>query len=84
MPGYTAKAADDDGKEVLRGTVGKLAVIGPTGCRVPGRRPPGQLREGRLELAPATLYAVTPTATSSHQARADDMIITAGCQRGRA
>ena len=33
VPGYTAKVVDDDGNEVPRGTVGKLAVIGPTGCK---------------------------------------------------
>ena len=33
VPGYTAKVVDDDGREVMRGTVGRLAVIGPTGCR---------------------------------------------------
>jgi 2-aminobenzoate-CoA ligase len=33
VPGYTAKVVDDRGNEVPRGTVGKLAVIGPTGCR---------------------------------------------------
>jgi 2-aminobenzoate-CoA ligase len=33
VPGYTAKVVDDEGREVPRGTIGKLAVIGPTGCR---------------------------------------------------
>ena len=33
VPGYQAKVVDDDGSEVPRGTIGKLAVIGPTGCR---------------------------------------------------
>ena len=33
VPGYQAKVVDDDGNEVPRGTVGKLAVAGPTGCR---------------------------------------------------
>ncbi|MDP1565290.1 MAG: AMP-binding protein, partial [Polaromonas sp.] len=33
VPGYTAKVVDDAGLEVPRGTIGKLAVIGPTGCR---------------------------------------------------
>jgi 2-aminobenzoate-CoA ligase len=30
VPGYVAKVVDDQGVEVPRGTVGKLAVIGPT------------------------------------------------------
>ena len=29
VPGYTAKVVDDDGNEVPRGTVGKLAVMAP-------------------------------------------------------
>ena len=33
MPGYEAKVVDDRFHEVARGTVGKLAVRGPTGCR---------------------------------------------------
>ncbi len=33
VPGYTAKVVNDQGREVPRGTVGKLAVIGPTGCK---------------------------------------------------
>ncbi|KGM47957.1 AMP-binding protein [Pseudooceanicola atlanticus] len=31
--GYEAKVIDEDGKEVERGTVGRLAVRGPIGCR---------------------------------------------------
>ena len=33
VPGYTARVVDDNGREVPRGTVGRLAVTGPTGCR---------------------------------------------------
>jgi 2-aminobenzoate-CoA ligase len=33
VPGYQAQVVDDDGKPVPVGTVGKLAVRGPTGCR---------------------------------------------------
>ena len=33
VPGYTARVVDDEGKEVPRGTIGKLAVIGPSGCK---------------------------------------------------
>jgi 2-aminobenzoate-CoA ligase len=33
VPGYVAKVVDEEGNEVPRGTVGKLAVIGPTGCK---------------------------------------------------
>ena len=33
VAGYEARIVDDDMKEVPRGTVGRLAVRGPTGCR---------------------------------------------------
>ena len=33
VPGYEASVIDDDGREVPPGTVGRLAVRGPTGCR---------------------------------------------------
>src|SRR4249920_2313985 len=33
IPGYRAKVVDDEGNELAPGTVGKLAVQGPTGCR---------------------------------------------------
>jgi 2-aminobenzoate-CoA ligase len=31
--GYQAKVVDDEGREVAPGTIGRLAVRGPTGCR---------------------------------------------------
>jgi 2-aminobenzoate-CoA ligase len=33
VPGYEAKIIDEDGREVPPGTLGRLAVRGPTGCR---------------------------------------------------
>lgn len=33
VPGYIARVVDEAGVEVPRGTIGRLAVIGPTGCR---------------------------------------------------
>ena len=33
VPGYEAKIIDDDGNDVPAGTMGRLAVRGPTGCR---------------------------------------------------
>ena len=33
VPGYRAMVVDDEGREVPRGQVGRLAVQGPTGCR---------------------------------------------------
>src|SRR4026209_1611209 len=33
VPGYQAKIVDDDGNDAPAGSVGRLAVRGPTGCR---------------------------------------------------
>ena len=33
VPGYEAKIVDDEGHELPPGTMGRLAVRGPTGCR---------------------------------------------------
>ncbi len=33
VPGYEARVVDEDGNEVPPGTIGHLAVRGPTGCR---------------------------------------------------
>jgi 2-aminobenzoate-CoA ligase len=82
VPGYTAKVVDDEGNEVPRGTVGKLAVIGPTGCKLPGRRAPGQLCEGRLELPRRRLPAGRRRLLLSTRRATDDMIITAGYNVG--
>jgi 2-aminobenzoate-CoA ligase len=32
VPGYTVRLTDDEGREVPRGSMGKLSVRGPTGC----------------------------------------------------
>ena len=36
VPGFKARVVDDDGDDVPIGTVGRLAVFGPTGCRYLG------------------------------------------------
>ncbi len=33
VPGYKARVVDEDGRDVPAGTIGRLAVSGPTGCR---------------------------------------------------
>ncbi len=79
--GYQAKVVDEEGREVPRGTVGKLAVIGPTGCRymddVRQTRyvPDGWNRPGDAFIQDADGYF-------HYQARDDDMIITAGYNVG--
>ena len=49
VPGYEARILDDDGNEVPPGTVGRLAVRGPTGCRYLADDAPEEIRAERLE-----------------------------------
>jgi 2-aminobenzoate-CoA ligase len=77
VPGYTAKVVDDTGEEVPRGTIGKLAVVGPTGCRyLDDARQGNYVKEGWNY--PGDAFMQDADGYFFYQARADDMIITAG------
>jgi 2-aminobenzoate-CoA ligase len=78
IPGYEAKVVDDDGTEVAPGTVGLLAVRGPTGCRYldDAVRQRAYVRDGWNY--PGDAYLVDEDGYFHYQSRADDMIITAG------
>ncbi|WP_431098649.1 benzoate-CoA ligase family protein [Polaromonas aquatica] len=77
VPGYTAKVVDDTGTEVPRGTVGKLAVVGPTGCRyLEDARQGNYVKDGWNY--PGDAFMQDADGYFFYQARADDMIITAG------
>jgi 2-aminobenzoate-CoA ligase len=81
VPGYTAKVVDDAGQEVPRGTVGKLAVIGPTGCRyLADERQRNYVRGGWNY--PGDAFTQDADGYFFYQARADDMIISAGYNIG--
>ncbi len=81
VPGYTARVVDDDGQEVPRGTVGKLAVIGPTGCRyLDDARQTSYVRDGWNY--PGDAFLQDEDGYFFYQARADDMIITSGYNVG--
>jgi 2-aminobenzoate-CoA ligase len=77
VPGYEAKVVDSDFAEVPRGTVGRLAVRGPTGCRY--------LADSRQSEYAQQGWNVTGDAFSQDDdgyfhfaARNDDMIVSAG------
>ena len=77
VPGYIAKVVDDQGQEVPHGTVGKLAVIGPTGCRYLGdARQTHYVKNGWNY--PGDAFVQDADGYFFFQARADDMIITSG------
>ena len=81
VPGYTAKVVDEEGREVPRGTIGKLAVIGPTGCRyLDDERQANYVKDGWNH--PGDAFVQDADGYFFYQARADDMIITSGYNVG--
>jgi 2-aminobenzoate-CoA ligase len=81
VPGYRAKVVDDEGNEVPRGTIGKLAVIGPTGCRyLDDPRQTSYVKDGWNY--PGDAFVEDDDGYFFYQARADDMIITSGYNVG--
>lgn len=77
VPGYHAKVVDDEGHEVPPGTVGKLAVQGPTGCRyLADARQKAYVKDGWNLTGDA--YVMDADGYFFYQARTDDMIISAG------
>jgi 2-aminobenzoate-CoA ligase len=81
VPGYRAKVVDDDGRDVPHGTIGKLAVIGPTGCRyLDDPRQANYVKDGWNY--PGDAFIEDDDGYFFYQARADDMIITAGYNVG--
>ena len=77
VPGYRAKVVDDDGNEVPAGTVGKLAVQGPTGCRYLNDSRQTQYVSRGWNLT-GDAYLMDQDGYFVYQARTDDMIISAG------
>ena len=77
VPGYRARVVDDAGRDVPAGTVGKLAVQGPTGCRyLADDRQAQYVRHGWNLTGDA--YLVDADGYFVYQARTDDMIISGG------
>ncbi|MBU3652257.1 MAG: AMP-binding protein, partial [Limnohabitans sp.] len=81
VPGYQARVVDDQGNELPRGTVGRLAVVGPTGCRyLDDARQRQYVRQGWNY--PGDTFMQDDDGYFYYQARDDDMIITAGYNVG--
>jgi 2-aminobenzoate-CoA ligase len=77
VSGYEAKIVDDDMNELPSGTVGKLAVRGPTGCRyLADSRQSNYVRDG-WNLTGDT-FVRDQNGRLSFVARSDDMIISSG------
>ena len=77
LPGYRATVLDDEGKACPAGTVGRLAVKGPTGCRyLADERQRNYVHNGWNLTGDA--YLMDEQGYFFYQARTDDMIISAG------
>jgi 2-aminobenzoate-CoA ligase len=77
VPGYIAEVHDEDGRPLPRGTVGRLAIKGPTGCKY--------LQDKRQALYvcdgwnyPGDAYRMDEDGYCWYVARTDDMIVSAG------
>jgi 2-aminobenzoate-CoA ligase len=77
VTGYEARIVDDEMQEVPAGTVGKLAVRGPTGCRyLADSRQSNYVRDGWNLTGDA--FVRDEKGRFAFVARADDMIISSG------
>ena len=77
VPGYRAQVVDDEGNPLPPGSVGKLAVIGPTGCKyLDEPRQKKYVKNGWNYSGDA--FVMDADGYFFYQARDDDMIITAG------
>jgi 2-aminobenzoate-CoA ligase len=77
IPGYRATVLDEEGRTCPAGTVGRLAVKGPTGCRyLADDRQKNYVRNGWNVTGDA--YLMDKDGYFFYQARTDDMIISAG------
>lgn len=77
VAGYEARVIGEDGAEVPRGQVGRLAVRGPTGCRyLADDRQAGYVQDGWNVTGDA--FVMDEDGYLHFAARNDDMIISSG------
>lgn len=77
VPGYRACVLDNEGRPVPAGTVGRLAVKGPTGCRYLDDPRQRDYVQGGWNVT-GDAYLVDGDGYFVYQARTDDLIISAG------
>ena len=77
VPGYEARIIDDEGHPLPAGSVGRLAVRGPTGCRYLADERQKKYVQNGWNVTGDT-YLMDKDGYFWYQARSDDMIISAG------
>ena len=77
VPGYEACVLDENGRAVPPGTLGRLAVRGPTGCRYLADPRQRSYVQNGWNITGDT-YLMDADGYFWYQARSDDMIISAG------
>jgi 2-aminobenzoate-CoA ligase len=77
VPGYEAKIVDDEGNELPDGTLGRLAVRGPTGCRYLSDERQRKYVQHGWNVTGDT-YVRDADGYFWYQSRSDDMIVSAG------
>jgi 2-aminobenzoate-CoA ligase len=77
VPGYEARILDDEGNDAKPGTVGRLAVRGPTGCRYLADDRQKKYVQNGWNVTGDT-YLMDEDGYFWYQARSDDMIVSAG------
>ena len=77
VPGYEAKIVDDDGNDLPPGTMGRLAVRGPTGCRYLADERQRKYVQNGWNVTGDT-YLMDDDGYFWYQSRSDDMIVSAG------
>jgi 2-aminobenzoate-CoA ligase len=81
VPGYLAAVLDDDGNPAAEDTPGRLAVVGPTGCRYLADSRQAQYVQHGWNITGDT-YVRDADGYFWYQARSDDMIVSSGYNIG--
>ena len=77
IPGYEARIVDEEGREVPPGTVGRLALRGPVGCRYLDDPRQSVYVQGGWNM-PGDSFVMDGDGYFWYQARSDDMIVSSG------